>query len=231
MIACLNNDKLNPGAPQRAVLGVEGDDFVLEKFLTVQNTTPYKGSQAEAVYVNADRCVLRNADFLSFQDTLCLNGRVFVSNSYIEGDVDYVWGYGTAVLDHCELHTMHDGYIVQARNPASRSGYIFLDCRLTAAPIVKKCWLARIEPSHFPASQVSFIRCAMSPQLLPAGWLVTGGTSETLRFEELASTDLEGQPLDVSGRDSSGKQLDPHIAETMTASRILSGTDGWNPGK
>ena len=40
------------GFAQVSVLGVEGNDFALEN-LTVQNTTPYKGSQAEAVYVNA----------------------------------------------------------------------------------------------------------------------------------------------------------------------------------
>ncbi|HSI10424.1 MAG TPA: pectinesterase family protein, partial [Chthoniobacter sp.] len=98
VIAFTNNDKLNPGWIQRSVLGVEADDFVLEN-LTVQNTTPYKGSQAEAVYVNAQRCALRNADFLSFQDTLNLSGRVSVRDCYIEGDVDYVWGYGTAVFE------------------------------------------------------------------------------------------------------------------------------------
>ena len=75
VIAFTNNEKLNSGWIQRAVLGVEGDDFVLEN-LSVQNTTPYKGSQAEAVALNAERCVLRNADFLSLQDTLNLSGRV-----------------------------------------------------------------------------------------------------------------------------------------------------------
>jgi pectin methylesterase-like acyl-CoA thioesterase len=183
------------------------------------------------VYVNADRSVLRNADFLSLQDTLCLNGRVYVSDSYIEGDVDYVWGYGSAVFEHCELHTMHDGYIVQARNPASRTGYVFLDCRLTAAPAVKKCWLARIETVRFPASHVSFIRCAMGPHILPTGWQVTGEASDKLRFEEFGSTNLEGQPLDISGRAPSGKQLDSRDAETMTAFRILGGDDGWNPDR
>ena len=82
VIAFTNNEKLNTGWIQRSVLGVEGDDFVLEN-LTVQNTTPYKGSQAEAVTLNAERCVLRHADFLSFQDTLNLSGRVYVTDCYI----------------------------------------------------------------------------------------------------------------------------------------------------
>lgn len=228
VIAFTNNEKLNPGWIQRAVLGVEADDFVLEN-LTVQNTTPYKGSQAEAVYVNAERCVLRNADFISFQDTLNLSGRVYVADSTIEGDVDYVWGYGTAVFERCELRTMHDGYIVQARNSASRAGYVFLDCKLTAAPEVKKCWLARIETARFPASHVAFIRCAMGPHIPPAGWQLTGPASEALRFEEFASTDLEGKPLDASKREPSSKQLTVERSSAISAAALLAGSDGWTP--
>lgn len=229
IITCVNNEKLNPGWHQRAVLGVEGDDFVLEN-LTVQNTTPYKGSQAEAVYTDAERCVLRHARFLSYQDTLNLNGRVYVGDCYIEGDVDYVWGYGTACLERCELRTMHGGYIVQARNPAARAGYVFLDCRLTAPPGVEKCWLARIETARFPASQVAFIRCQMGGHLMPAGWQLTGPPSETLRFQEFASTDLEGHPLDLSRRDPSGKQLTAEQAAALTVAEVLGGPDGWHPG-
>ena len=225
VIACANNDKLNPGWMQRAVLGVEGDDFVLEN-LTVQNTTPYKGSQAEAVYLNAERCVLRQANFLSFQDTLHLSGRVQVADSYIEGDVDFVWGYGTACFERCELRSMHSGYLLQARNPPGRAGYVFIDCKLTAPPDVQKCWLARIETARFPASHVAFIRCAMGPHILPAGWQVTGAAGEELRFEEFASTDLDGQPLDASRRDPAGRQ----ITAAQASARVLAGDDGWDPG-
>jgi hypothetical protein len=227
VIEYANNDKLNPGWIQRSVLGCEADDFVLEN-LTVRNTTPYKGSQAEAVYVNGERCTLRKADFVSYQDTLNLSGRVYVAESYIEGDVDYVWGYGSAVFERCELKTMHDGYIVQARNSAARAGYVFLDCKLTAAPAVKKCWLARIEPARFPASHVAFIRCAMGPHILAAGWQFTGAPTAALRFEEFGSTDLEGKPLDVSRRDG-GKQLTREEAAVRSVRIMLGGKDGWDP--
>lgn len=230
VIACVNNDKLNPGWIQRAVLGVEGDDFVLEN-LTVQNTTPYKGSQAEAVYVNARRCALRNADFLSFQDTLHLSGSVHVSDCTIEGDVDYVWGYGSALFERCELRTMHDGYIVQARNSAGKPGYVFLDCKLTAAPEVKRCWLARIEAGRFPASHVAFIRCQMGAHIPAAGWQVTGPAGTALRFAEFLSTDLAGHPLDVTARDPSGKQLsEKEAAEQSDVAKILAGNDGRRKG-
>ena len=228
IISCTNNDRLNPGWIQRAVLGVEGDDFVLEN-LTVQNTTPYKGSQAEAVYVSAERCILKNADLLSFQDTLNLSGRVYVTGCHVEGDVDYVWGYGTAVFERCRFHTLHDGYLVQARNSEARSGYVFLDCKLTAVPEVKKLWLARIETARFPASHVAFIRCAMAPQFMASGWQVSGEAVPTLRFEEFASTDLDGTPLDLGKRHAAGKQLTAKQAASHTADQVLGGSDGWHP--
>jgi len=228
IISYTNNEKLNSGWIQRAVLGCEADDFMLEN-LTVQNTTPYRGSQAEAVCINAQRCVLRNANFLSFQDTLNLSGRVYVADSYIEGDVDYVWGYGTASFERCELRSMHDGYIVQARNSAARPGYLFVHCRLTAAPGVQKCWLARIDTGRFPASHVAFVHCAMGPHILPEGWQITGPPADTLRFEEGGSTDSSGHPLEVSGRNPAAKALAPKVESSLSAESILSGQDGWHP--
>ena len=228
VIASTNNEKLNPGWNLRAVLGVEGDDFRLEN-LTVQNTTPYRGSQAEAVYVNAERCVLRDADFLSYQDTLNLNGTVYVTGCTVEGDVDYVWGYGSAFFEHCELRTMHDGYVVQARNPVEKPGYIFSHCTLTAAPGVKHCWLARIEADRFPGSQVAFIHCQIGPHILAAGWEATRPAGSTLCFAEFQSAGLAGEPLDVSHRDPSGKQLTEKEAAQFDPARVLPGFDGWKP--
>jgi pectin methylesterase-like acyl-CoA thioesterase len=222
VIACTNNDKLNPGWIHRSVIGVEGDDFSIEN-LTVRNTTPYKGSQAEAICLNAERCVLKNADFYSFQDTLHLSGSVKVSDCYIEGDVDYIWGYGSAFFERCELKSLHDGYIVQARNPAGKAGYVFLNCKLTATPEVKKCWLARIERERFPASHVAFIGCQMGPHIPAAGWLTTGPESAALRFEEFKSTDPAGQPVDVSQRNPASKQIsEKEAAELSDAAKVLS---------
>ena len=200
VIACTNNERLNPGWIQRAVLGVEGDDFVLEN-LTVQNTTPYKGSQAEAVSINAERCVLRNADFLSFQDTLNLSGRVYVADCYIEGDVDYVWGYGTACFERCELRSMHDGYHRAGAQPgwavpAMSSSTASSRPRQTCKSAGSRASRPRGSPrAMLPSSAARWV-CT------PARRLAVDRTGERsgLRFEEFASTDLDGNPLDLSQR-------------------------------
>ena len=236
----LNNDKWNPSVSQRALIGVEGNDFVMQN-LTVRNRTPYKGSQAEAVWVNADRCVLRDDDFYSFQDTLCLNGRVYLANCYVEGDVDFIWGYGAVFLDQCEIHAVHNGYFVQARNPASKPGYIFSKCKLTCSDEVKKCYLARIDPAAFPASQAAFLRCSMGPGIPPEGWLlnapkgapkgsVVAAAGPQLQFEEGQSVDLQSKPLDVSHRLAGSRQLtEAEAAAWSDPAKVLAGTDQWNP--
>ena len=229
VIRGVNNERLHPGTAQRALIGVEADDFVLEN-LTVRNLTPYKGSQAEALSLHGDRCILRDADFFSFQDTLQLTGRAYVTNCFIEGDVDFIWGYGAAFFERCEIRAAHDGYYLQSRNPAGTAGYVFADCKLIAAPEVKQNWLARIEADRFPASHVSFIRCAMGAHIPAAGWLVTGANTGALRFEEFATTSLDGKLLDVSRRHAASKQLSATAATALAdASKVLAGRDGWNP--
>jgi pectinesterase len=119
---------------------------------------------------------------------------------------------------------------VQSRNSAGKGGYVFADCRLTAVPEVKRNWLARIETVRFPASQVTFIRCAMGAHIPAAGWLTTGTNTDALRFEEFASMDLTGKELDVSQRHAASKQLSASEAAAQgDVAKFLSGKDGWNP--
>jgi pectin methylesterase-like acyl-CoA thioesterase len=232
IITALNNERLNPnsGWPARSAFVVEADDVTIEN-LTIRNTTPKGGSQAEALYINGDRCIVRNCDFYSYQDTLNLSGRVYVENCYIEGDVDFAWGYGSVLFKDCELKAVHDGYYVQSRNAAGRHGMIFVDCTLSAAQETKRCWLGRIELDRFPGSEVAFIRCRMGAHVPAEGWIVSGeGRRDQLRFLEFGSTNLEGTPLDVSERHPDSRQVDESgAAELSDPSRALAGRDGWNP--
>jgi pectin methylesterase-like acyl-CoA thioesterase len=68
--------------------------------------TPIGGSQAEALRTNSQRCSVRDVDFSSYQDTLFLNGRVYFTNCYIEGDVDFIWGGGAAFFNRCEIRAL-----------------------------------------------------------------------------------------------------------------------------
>jgi pectin methylesterase-like acyl-CoA thioesterase len=192
------------GTKFRAMVEVESSNGLVVENLTLHNTTPQNGSQAEALRVApGDKVILRNADFVSLQDTLLLTGTVYVQNSYIEGNVDYIWGKGTVYFDHCEIKTVgRAGYNVQARNPADKYGYVFVDSKLTADPAsLVTSSRASTSPGHrLPGEPRGYVNCQMDKRIGPKGWLITpAGTTDTasVRFWEYQSTDLSGAPIDV----------------------------------
>ncbi len=231
IFAATNNAVLNP--QRREMVTMLADDFRLEN-ITLHNLTPKGGSQAETIRVRADRVVFERCDFKSFQDTLRLDGRVYVRECYIEGDVDFIWGSGTVYFDLCGIFAVHDGYLVQSRNGAEKFGYVFVDCKIDTVSDLKRFVLARIDPGRFPHSHVAFINCAMGKFVTPAGWIFDGpgaaASKETTRFWEFQSTDLTGKPLDISQRIAGSRQLTAaEAAQQRDLARILGGADGWNP--
>jgi pectinesterase len=84
------------------------------KNLTIANdyaaTSSGTGQQAVALMTEGDRLVLENLRLTGFQDTLFLHtaavttvARVYVKNTFIQGDTDYVFGRATAVFDGCTI--------------------------------------------------------------------------------------------------------------------------------
>ncbi len=228
VIAYTTNNNLNAGTHYRFLMGVYSDDFTLSK-VTLHNTTPKGGSQAECIKLVAQRCVITDCAFKSFQDTQLLDGRIYIADSYIEGDVDFIWGGGTVYFKNCEIKALNTGYLVQARNDASRYGYIFVDCRLTGAAGLSGYWLARVDGSGYPYSNVAYVNCAMDSHIAPQGWNITNAKN-TLRFWEYRSTDPNGAPLNVGKRSIYSHQLSDSEAVLLRDPRhVLGGTDGWNP--
>ena len=55
------------------------------------------------------RILLNRVNLKSFQDTLLLQGQAMVNDSYIEGDVDFMWGIGTVLIQNSELKGISSG--------------------------------------------------------------------------------------------------------------------------
>jgi pectin methylesterase-like acyl-CoA thioesterase len=214
----------------RQSFGVDADDIRLEN-LTLRNTTPKRGSQAEALRIDGQRCVINGVDFYSFQDTLKLSGTVFIRNCYIEGDVDFIWGFGTCYFTNCEIKSVTSGScITQIRNDDAHFGDVFVDCRLTKAAGVSNTILSRIEPNRFPNSHVAWIDCAMEDHIRPEAWSVMRDTNSlaSIRFWEFHTTDLKsGSPVDVTKRAGYSRQLtDQEAAQMRDVKHVLG---GWQP--
>ncbi|HEX2672634.1 MAG TPA: pectinesterase family protein [Polyangiaceae bacterium] len=226
-----NNDNLNPGTSARPLFYANGTTGLTIENLTLYNTTPQDGSQAEALRVQADRATIRDVNLKSLQDTLLTGGSVYVVNSYLEGNVDFVWGTGPTYFDRCEIKTVgRAGAIVQARNGANGYGYVFVDSKITSDAKVTGQVLARIDATVYPASNVAFLNCQMSSGIGAKGWTITpAGTSATdqLRFWEYQSTDMSGALLNVSARDPASKQLSASQAAALRDKATVLG--GWAP--
>ena len=237
IIAYANNENCNKGTASRALVTLNGgSNWVIEN-LTINNQAPQIGTnaQAEALHVEAaSKIIVRNANLYSNQDTLLLNGQVYLADSLIKGNVDFIWGNGVAYFDRCEIRTVsRAGYNVQARNGATTYGYVFVDSRLTAdSPGIIGHLLARTnfsDPSGAPACHVAYVNCQMGSHIDPKGWLVatSGVDNSKVRFWEYQSTDETGAPVDVSQRISASKQIDDATAAQMRDVTVVLG--GWNP--
>lgn len=229
ILAGVNNENMNGGTAKRALIGSDASSGISFEKLTIHNRTPQGGSQAEALRLQTcDRCSVRDADILSLQDTLLFSGRIYVKNSYIAGNVDYVWGTGAALFDGCEIKTVgRKGYTVQARNGASGYGYVFVDTKFTSDRGITGHLLARVDASVYPASHVAFIDCELGSHIDPVGYQVTGGGGGSLRFWEYGSKDASGRPADVSRRLPASKQISQAQAAMMRDPSVVLG--GWKP--
>lgn len=243
-----------PPAPARGggyhrgvFLSNESNDLVFTN-LTLRNTTPYRGSQAEAIILGSNRApiaraMLTDVDLFSFQDTLQINGQAYVRRCYLEGDVDFMWGTGPCFFEACECRSVHSGgYYTQVRNPGSNHGYVYLRCTFEGAPGVEDNMLSRIEPGRFPNSEVVLIDCVLTEAVGAKGWLLqyARGTGmrgaerrppSSLHFWEFHSRDASGRPVDTSERIPASRQLAlPDDAETIARySDPRYVLDGWDP--
>jgi pectinesterase len=148
---------------------VEADDFIMDN-ITVENASGPVG-QAVALHVEGDRCVFRNCRFKGNQDTVYAAGRYsrqYFLNCFIEGTTDFIFGEATALFENCKIHSKSDSYITAASTPEGKPfGFVFLNCKLSAADGVKKVYLGRPWRSY---AKVAFLNCEMGTFISPEGW-------------------------------------------------------------
>jgi pectinesterase len=144
--------------------------------LTVENAydeAAHGPSQALAVRSIADRVVFDGTRFLGNQDTYLADttgrdatARTYLKNCYIEGDVDFIYGRGTAVFDGCTLHSVdrgsdtNNGFVVAPSTKNSNPyGFLIVNSTLTsdAAPgtvSLGRPWFASSDPDAHPMAVI-----------------------------------------------------------------------------
>lgn len=202
-------------------------DFYAEN-ITFENTSGAVG-QAVACFVSADRVYFKNCRFLGFQDTLYTYGkgcRQYYEGCYVEGTVDFIFGWSTAVFNNCHIHSKSNGYVTApSTDKGQQYGYVFFDCKLTADAGVGDVYLSR---PWRPYAQAVYIRCDLGKHILPAGWNNWGkkANEKTAFYAEYQSKGVGANPQARAPFSHQLKDLKDYDLQT-----ILSGTDGWNPVK
>lgn len=137
-----------------AVLWSQSDAFQL-KNLTVVNalldTVDNGTHQGVALRTDGDKVQLEQVRLIGRQDTFFVNtsdkknnyvtdhySRAYIKDSYIEGDVDYVFGRATAVFDGVQFHTVStrgskEAYVFAPDTmPWVKYGFLVMNSQLTA---------------------------------------------------------------------------------------------------
>ena len=225
-------DKLNRFGETKGTSGssscyIYAPDFYAEN-ITFENTSGPVG-QAVACFISADRVYFKNCRFLGFQDTLYTYGkscRQYYEDCYIEGTVDFIFGWSTAVFNRCHVHSKGNGYVAAPSTDEGRKhGYVFYDCRLTADAGVDNVYLSR---PWRPYAQAVFIRCDLGKHIIPAGWN-NWGNKENEKTVFYAEYESKGPGANPGARASFSHQL--KTLKGYEIETVLAGTDGWNPVK
>ena len=206
---------------------VFGDDFKAEN-ITFENSAGPVG-QAVAVRVDGDKVIFNNCRFLGFQDTLYPHGdasRQYYKNCYIEGTVDFIFGWSTAVFDNCEIYCKENGYVTAASTlETTKFGFVFLNCKITGDADKDSFYLGR---PWRPYSNVVFIDCFLDKQIKPEGWN-NWGSEEKEKTAFYAEYNSTGPGANPSKRVEWAHQLTKEEAAQYTIENILKGEDNWVP--
>jgi pectinesterase len=233
------------GTTGSASVTIKGADFRAEA-VTFENAfdeaahPEISGHQAVAVKTAADRVAFENVRFLGNQDTLYLDspsasvpGRVYVHDSYVEGDVDFIFGRATAVLDRCRVHSLDrdstpSGYVTAPSTMiTNRYGLLFTHCRFTSDAPPGSVFLGRPwHPSQDPSAigQTIIRDSVIGAHIGPVAWTDFG--TWPWREARLAEYRNIGPGAIVS---ADRPQLTRAEAAEYTVAKVLHGTDGWRP--
>ena len=153
--------------------------YVTFEDITFENTAGEgkEIGQAVAVFTDGDFLFFRRCRFIGNQDTLYTYGRFgkdggikrnYFLDCYIEGTTDFIFGPSIAYFENCHIHSKKNSYVTAASTlEGQKYGYVFKNCRLTAAPGIDKCYLGRPWGAY---AKTVFIGCELGPHIVADGW-------------------------------------------------------------
>ena len=128
-----------------AAAGFQAKNLTISNDFDEVGTSCSTNCQAVALMTTNDKIVLENVRLIGNQDTVCFNttasnkvARVYLKNSFIEGDTDYIFGRATVVIEDSEMHytsvwklTGTGRQIAPSTAAANSMGYLLIRCNFT----------------------------------------------------------------------------------------------------
>jgi len=232
------------GTEGSATVTVRASDFAAE-FVTFANAFDKNKNpgvtktQAVALSMEGDRQVYEHDKFHGHQDTLLTWGatasttlRQYVFGSVVDGDVDFIFGDGTLVVDRSTINVVNDGQFASGAlvAPATWSsaayGILITGATVSSSLAAGTVFLGRAwVPSSGMVPQAVIRDTLLSAAIrTSAPWVGIGSATWTSgRDFEFANT---GPGAAVN---ASRPQLTTSAAANYTAAKYLAGSDGWNP--
>ena len=204
---------------------VEGNNITF-KNLTIENNAEQLG-QAVTLHTEGDKLAFINCRFLGNQDTIYTGAegtRLLFADCYIEGTTDFIFGPSTALFERCTIYSKRNSYVTAASTPKDiKFGYVFKECKLTAAPEVTKVYLGR---PWRPYAATIFMNCELGKHILSVGWHNWNNTEneKTVRYAEYMNT---GEGASTQSRATWSKQLKKKEAAEYTTENIFKRNDDW----
>ncbi|KAI4868988.1 pectin lyase-like protein [Hypoxylon rubiginosum] len=164
------------------------------------------------------------------QDALLVNGYLFASNSYVEGNIDMIWGSGAGYFLNSTIAPNRDGIALTADKRAANitaAGFVFDQCTVQPAAGASYSSISLGRPWNKYA-RVAFIQSYLASCIEATGWdywtKSDPRTSDVL-FGELANY---GPGASTTGRASFATQLDASSASQFELSNFFAATSWIN---
>ena len=217
---------LKLGTFRTYTLKVEGSSITL-KNITIENNSARLG-QAVALHTEGDRITLINCRLIGHQDTLytgVAGTRLYFNNCYIEGTTDFIFGPSTAWFEGCTIHSLVNSYVTAASTPKDIAyGYVFNNCRLTAADGIDKVYLGRPWRDY---GYTLFMNCELGAHIRPEGW--HHWREEAKQTARYAEYNNRGAGAATADRVAWSRQLTKKEAAQITPATVFSIKDSWLP--
>jgi len=234
------------GTSGSATVTVDGAGFAARN-LTLENAfdeaahPEITGRQAVAVLTRADRLEFDEVRFLGNQDTLYLNSpaadvpaRIYLRRCYVEGDVDFIFGRGTAALDRCRIHSLdrgsatNNGYVTAPSTSVTNPyGLLFSSCVFTSDAPAASVYLGRPwHPSQDPNAigQTVIRDSVLGAHIGATPWSDFG----TWPWRDARFAEYHNRGPGAAATPDR-PQLTHAEAAGYTVGAYLAGADGWSP--